>query len=105
MHREIWFVMKVAEQRDGETLQPRRPTAKQDLLSNDSRTIGFDERAFDAERAHSGSRCDANKFSSGRWKKRQSVFKPLAHPRGPRLYFQDNLNRRIRRYAESKIRN
>lgn len=65
-------------------------------MTNDSRSVGFKQRAFDAERAHSGGCGDADKFSSGRWQKRQSVSSPYVARAAHSLYFQHNPNPRIR---------
>src|SRR5438477_12347764 len=75
---KIRIVMEVAEQRDGEAFQPFRPTAERNFLANNSRKVGCDQRGIDRKGSHSGSRCKANKFSSGSRKKRQSVSGPHA---------------------------
>lgn len=78
MNGKIRIVVKVAEKRDGKAFQPGRPTPECNFLANDSRTVGRNQRGVGSERGHSRGRCEANKFSSGRRKKRQSVSGPYA---------------------------
>lgn len=69
--------MKIAEVRDGEAFQSRRPAAKRNFLANDSRTVGRNQRGIDRERAYARGRCKSKKLSSGRRKKKQSFWRPL----------------------------
>src|ERR1035437_11131634 len=97
MNGKIRIVVKVAEKRDGEAFQPGRPTPERNFLANDSRTVGRNQRGVGSESGHSCGRCEANKFSSGRRKKRQSVSGPYsAGLRRAVSTSQNNPNPRIR---------
>ncbi len=76
MNGEIRIVMEVAELRDGEAIQPLRPAPESNFLTNNSWTVRFHQRGIGGERGHTSGRCEANEFSSGRRKKRQSVSGP-----------------------------
>lgn len=77
--------MKVAEERDSEAVQPGRPTPERNFPAYNSRKVGLDQRGVGGKGGHTGGRCEANKFSSGRNKKRQSVSGPFMCLRGKRF--------------------
>ena len=54
--------MKVAEQRDGEAFQPRRPAPERNFLANDARTVGLDSAASAASAAHARGRRERINF-------------------------------------------
>ena len=64
--------VEIAEKRDGEALQARGPAAKSDLLPDDSRTVGLEQRGLDGEGRNAGGRREADKLSPGHGEKGQS---------------------------------
>jgi hypothetical protein len=62
--REIGIVVKVTEQRDGESLQANGPALKGDFPTYDSGTIRLDHSGVHGEGSHSSGRRELNEFPS-----------------------------------------
>lgn len=62
MNRKIRIVMKVAEQRDLESVEPRGPAAEINVFANDSREIGCDQNRVCSNSANSGGYCPLQKL-------------------------------------------
>jgi len=69
--------MKVAENRDGEAFQPRRPAPKGNLPAHDLRPVGLDQSGINGQGGHASGRCKADESPPSRRKKRQIGLGPL----------------------------
>ena len=71
--------MKVAEQRDGEAVQPARPAPQGNLFANQPRPVGLDQRRVNGNGCYSNSRCPFDELTSVDRRKSQS-FSSLTQP-------------------------
>ena len=78
MDRKYGVVMKIAEQRDGETVKFGGPAAQRDFAANDAGTIGLEQDGIRGQSGHAGAGGKTDKLSPGNGKKSQSLSGPYA---------------------------
>src|SRR4029077_18905293 len=70
---KVRVIVEIAKERDGEAIEARRPAPERDFLPYKTGTVRCKKDSVGSERSCCGSQGEADKFSSGRGKKRQSV--------------------------------
>ena len=91
MDGKIWVVMKVAENRDGEAVQPHRPAPQHDFTAHDHGAVRLDQRGINGQCGHASGRCKPDESPPRRRKKRQKwcrTFYQVLRGTRPR-FFQD----------------
>jgi hypothetical protein len=74
VNREVRVVMEIAQKRDGEAIETRRPASQVNLLFDELKAIGLDEDSVCGESTDSRGRCEPDQISAADTKRCQSVF-------------------------------
>src|ERR1019366_1065132 len=64
MNRKIWVVMEIAEQGDGEAVQPFRPARQEKILAHNARTVRLQQEGIPGKRDGASGGGPAKKLAS-----------------------------------------